>query len=178
MEVGEGVWVVGGEVGFVVGAEVGVAADAFASALAFPVNDAAGVSLLLAHLDGLADGSLELGVVGDLVASGVGVVEQDDGSGAFGEVFERGDEFSHRSGVSGDAFADGSVERVDDDYSVAALFDEEVLDGFESVGCVDGVGFDVEIEVGGFVDVGVAVDGGEDFAGRVVEADVADGLLV
>ena len=93
-------------------------------------------------------------------------------------MFERGDEFSHRSGVSGDAFADGSVERVDDDYSVAALFDEEVLDGFESVGCVDGVGFDVEIEVGGFVDVGVAVDGGEDFAGRVVEADVADGLLV
>ena len=70
------------------------------------------------------------------------------------------------------------MERVDNDDAVAAVFDEEVLDGFESVGGVNGVGFDVEIEVGGFVDVGVAVDGGEDFAGGVVEADVADGLLV
>ncbi len=117
-------------------------------------------------------------MVGDLVSSGVSMVEQDDGSGAFGDVFEGGDEFSDGSGIAGLAFADCGVEGVDDDDSVAALFDEEVFDGFESLRSVDGLGFDVEIEVGVCGDVRVAVDGGEDFAGGVVEAEVADGLFL
>ena len=129
------------------------------------------------HEDGLADGGLDLGVVAGAFAVGVGVVDEDDGSGAFGYAFEGGDEFSDGSGVSGLAFADCGVEGVDDDDAVAALFDEEVFDGFEALGRVDGLGFDVEIEVGACGDVGVAVDGGEDFAGGVVVAEVTDGSL-
>ncbi len=46
VEVGKGVWVVGGVVGFAFAAEVGVAADTGSTALAFPVDDSAFLALL------------------------------------------------------------------------------------------------------------------------------------
>ena len=62
------------------------------------------------HEDGLADGGLDLGVVAGAFSVGVGVVDEDDGSGAFGDSFEGGDEFSDLAGVAGLGFGEGGVE--------------------------------------------------------------------
>jgi hypothetical protein len=164
-------------VGFAFAAEVGVAADSGSSALAFPVDDPAGISLLLAHLDGLADGGLELGVVGDLLSTGVGVVEQDDGSGSFGDALKGVDELSDGPCVLGLALPDCGMEGVDEEDGFAFVLDEEVLDLFLSGRSVDGVAAEAEVERGGLIDVGVAVESGKDFAGGVVEAEEPSGGL-
>ena len=122
----------------------------------------------------MADGGLDLGVVSGAFSVGVGVVDEDDGSGTFGDSFERGEEFSDFSCVSGLGFCEGGVEGVDDDDSTT-LADEEVFDLLQAGEGVDGFVTDGEEEGGVFGEVLVAVDCGEDFGGGVVEADVADG---
>ena len=72
-----------------------------ASAKRLPFDDAAVFLLLVGHQDGLADRGLELGVVGDSGSVGVGVVDDDDSSGSFGDSLEGVEEFSHGAGVVG-----------------------------------------------------------------------------
>ncbi len=99
----------------------------------------------------MADGGLDLGVIAGAFAVGVGVVDQDDGSGALGDSFEGCDEFSDLAGVAGLGFGEGGVEGVDDHDSASfALVDEEVFDLFEPLAGVDGVVHDGEEEGGVF----------------------------
>ncbi len=86
----------------------------------------------------MADGGLDLGVVAGAFTVGVGVVDEDDGSGAFGYAFEGGDEFSDLAGVAGLGFGEGGVEGVDD-HDSASLGDQEIFDLFEPFAGVDGV---------------------------------------
>ncbi len=74
---------VGFECGFVGACEVASLGGVCAPAKGLPFDDSAVVSLLVGHQDGLADGGLELGVVGDSGSVGVGVVDYDDSSGPF-----------------------------------------------------------------------------------------------
>ncbi len=116
-------------------------------------------------------------MVGDLVSPAVGVVEQDDRSRSFGDALEGVDELSDGPCVLGLALADGGMEGVDEEDGFSFVFDEEVLDLFLSGGSVDRVAAEAEVERGGLVDVGVTVEGGEDFAGGVVEAEKPSGGL-
>lgn len=79
--------------------------------------------------------------------------------------------------VAGLGLGESGVEGVDDDNS-ALLVEQELFDLLDAVVGVDGVVHDAEEEGGVFGEGFVAVNGGEDFGGGVVEAYVADGLLL
>ncbi len=122
---------------------------ACASSFTLEFDEAEAVIFLGRHEDGLADGGLDLGVVSGAFSVGVGVVDEDDGSGAFGYAFEGGDEVSDLAGVAGLGFGESGVEGVDDDDS-ASLTDEKVFDLFEAIAGVDGVVHDAQEEGGVF----------------------------
>ena len=117
-------------------------------------------------------------MVGDLVSSAVGVVEQDDGSRSFGDALEGVNELSYSPCVLGLALADCGMEGVDEEDGFSFVLDEEVLDLFLSGRSVYRIAAEAEVERGGLVDVGVTVEGGKDFAGGVVEAEKAGGGLL
>lgn len=116
-------------------------------------------------------------MVGDLLSTGVGVVEQDDGSRSFGDALKGVDELSYSPCVLGLALPDCGMQGVDEEDGFSFVFDEEVLDLFLPGRSVDRVAAEAEVERCGWVDVGVTVEGGEDFAGGVVEAEKPGGGL-